>query len=228
MSDPRTLTHAEAKRFYDHLGAKQDSQSFYEKAALERLLGHAELEHATHVLELGCGTGKLAVALLAERLPASARYLGLDLSSTMAELARRRTAPFGERAKIVQVDGRLPLPVDTGSVDRFIATYVFDLLAEDEINAMLAEAHRVLAPGGLLCLAGLTPGESGLGRVVSTTWTALHRLSPMLVGGCRPLTVGSTLSAKEWAVELRTPVRAFGITSEVLVARSKRAAPPPP
>jgi hypothetical protein len=38
----RVFTHAEARRFYDRIGAKQDSQAFYDRPALEDLLRHVE------------------------------------------------------------------------------------------------------------------------------------------------------------------------------------------
>ena len=38
------LSHAEARRFYDRFGAKQDAQAFYERSALEDLALHLELE----------------------------------------------------------------------------------------------------------------------------------------------------------------------------------------
>jgi len=212
------LSHAEAKRYYDRFGKKQDSQEFYEGKAVKALCDRADLEHATSVIEIGCGTGKLAAELLSDRLPDSARYLGLDVSSTMVELARARTAPFGERARIVQVDGSLPLPAADASADRFLATYVFDLLSEEEIAAMLSEAHRVLAPGGLLCVAGITPGPGGFSRFVSGVWTRIQHWRPMLVGGCRPLRLHEHLPEGQWRIVSCETVTAWGVASEVLVA----------
>lgn len=212
------LSSEEAKRYYDRFGKKQDSQEFYEGKAVRELCDRADLGHATSVLEIGCGTGKLAAELLGERLPREARYLGVDVSSTMVELARERTAPFGSRARIVQVDGSLPLPAKEGCADRFLATYVFDLLGDDDIAAMLAEAHRLLVPGGLLCVAGITPGPSGFSRFVSAVWTRIQHWRPMLVGGCRPLRLHEHLPEGEWAITACEIVTAWAVASEVLVA----------
>ena len=46
-----------------------------------------------------------------------------------------------------------------GAFDRFIRTYVLDLLPDVEIRAVLDEAHRVLKPDGLIGLASLTKGS---------------------------------------------------------------------
>lgn len=218
MTEVRTLTRDEARRFYDGFGRKQDAQSFYEKRALAVLRARSDFAHALCVVELGCGTGKLAQNLLRTELPNSAKYVGLDLSDTMVGLTTDRTGPFGERARIIQIDGSLPLPLPTASADRFLATYVFDLLAPNEIADMLQEARRILTPGGLLCIAGLTPGTSGLSRWVTHAWEAVHRWRPSLVGGCRPLRMASLLIAAHWDVHFETTVTSVGIASEVVVA----------
>lgn len=108
----RTLTHSEARAFYDKFGAKQDLQRFYEDPAIERLLGAADLGRAEAVIELGCGTGRLAERLLRSELPPGATYTGFDVSGTMVELTKERLAPWAGRASVEQSDGsaRLPRP----------------------------------------------------------------------------------------------------------------------
>jgi ubiquinone/menaquinone biosynthesis C-methylase UbiE len=171
------------------------------------------------VFELGCGTGRVARALLAERLPSEAEYAGVDLSPEMVRLARERLAPFAERARVRLTDGSLPLPEPDGWADRFLSTYVLDLLSGDEIRAVLSEARRVLRPGGLLCLVSLTRGVNPLSRAVVTVWGALHALSPRLVGGCRPLDLEDFVREQDgWKTRHRERLAAFGVPSEVLVA----------
>lgn len=63
------LTRSQARRFYDHFGAKQDSQAFYEDAALDDLMRHADCAQAQSVFEFGCGTGRFAAQLLTKHLP---------------------------------------------------------------------------------------------------------------------------------------------------------------
>lgn len=213
----RTLSHREARAFYDRFGRKQDLQRIYEDPAIEVLLRHGAFESAGVVVELGCGTGRLAERLLRERLPASASYLGIDISRTMVELTRARLEPWRDRIEIHLTEGSPRLPVADGACDRFLATYVLDLLAEDEVHATLREARRVLAPGGRLCLAGLTFGQTLGSRLVCRIWTALHSVHPRLVGGCRPLDLERFI-ASDWRVLHREVVCTFGLCTEVLVA----------
>ncbi|MGE5248130.1 MAG: class I SAM-dependent methyltransferase, partial [Verrucomicrobiota bacterium] len=81
-----TLSHEEARAFYDRFGAKQDWQRFYEDRAIADLIAHASFGKAGAVLEFGSGTGRLAETLLARHLPPTARYLALDVSGTMVSL----------------------------------------------------------------------------------------------------------------------------------------------
>ena len=218
----RTLSHAEARRFYDRLGAGQDRQHFYEGPALAELCEHARFEQAHAVVEFGCGTGRFAAELLAERLPADARYLGLDQSETMVALAGERAARFGERAQIRHTNGAPRVPAPDRSFDRFVSTYVLDLLCEADIRRVLDEAWRVLADDGLLGLVGLTPGTTALSRIVAGVWSGIHRLHPALVGGCRPLQAGAFLAPTHWRVEHRRVVTPFGLPSEIVLAAPHR------
>lgn len=212
------LSRAEVRRVYDQTGTQQDSQSIYEDAALDVLRAHAALESADTVFEVGCGTGRFAERLLREELPSRARYVGVDLSSTMARLARERLAPYADRATVWQTEGALAFDVPSASQDRVVATYVLDLLPPNDIRAFLEEACRLLRKNGRLCLAGLTEGHTLPSRVVSRLWSAVHALRPAWVGGCRPLRTRRFMEPRRWDVLHHDILSAWGVPSEVLVA----------
>lgn len=216
----RTLSFAEAERFYDRVGRKQDTQAFYEDPAVRLLIEHAELHSASSVFELGCGTGRLAETLLRSHLPATAHYVGVDVSSTMVALASERLSDFSSRASVIKSDGTIQFPLAAHSVDRVVSTYVLDILSDESIGAFVSESHRVLTPGGLLCLASLGRGGGPIARTVTALWQAVFRLSPRLVGGCRPVNVAAKLGA-DWIVLHRAIVVSFGIASEVVIARRR-------
>ena len=137
------------------------------------------------MFELGCGTGRLAENLLARHLPADARYLGADISDTMVTLSQARLRRFGGRARVLRANGTVPLPVADGGFDRFLAVYVFDLLGPGDAAAVIAQARRLLRPGGLLCAVSLAPGQDPAARLISQAWTGIWSRAPGLVGGCR-------------------------------------------
>lgn len=216
-SGHRTLSRDEAKRFYDRFGARQDHQGWYEDAALELLIEHGRFGTARRVVELGCGTGKLAHRLLERELAPDASYLGFDLSSTMVELSRERLIDYGDRARVELTDGRLALDLEDASGDRFVSTYVLDLLSDADIERALGEAWRVLEPHGLLCVASLTPGVTVFSSLVSRVWSTIHRLRPALVGGCRPIRLEPRLPVGLWTRLAAKTVVARGLTSEVVI-----------
>ncbi|OZM77057.1 methyltransferase domain-containing protein [Pseudonocardia sp. MH-G8] len=95
------------------------------------------------VVDVGCGGGR-AVAELAER---GARAVGVDRDPEMIGVARERW-PTGE----FHVGDACELPLETGSVAGYRADKVLHALADPE--RAVAEARRVLAPGGRAVLLG--------------------------------------------------------------------------
>ena len=221
----RFLTTDRVRAFYDRFGRKQDWQWFYEGPALRDLIARGGFEHAGAVFELGCGTGSFAERLFAQVLSPAASYVGVDLSSTMADLARARLARFADRASIQLTDGSLHFPWPDGSFDRFVANYVLDLLAPSDINAALAEAHRLLRPGGRVCLLSLTHGCTVPSRVLVGLWTRIHRRNPARVGGCRPVQLLEFIDTGHWRVDYQHVHVAWGVPSQVVIASRRHDTP---
>ena len=212
------LTAEQVRRVYDRIGRAQDWQRVYEDAATADLVAHAGFDTADAVVELGCGTGRFAAELLARHLRAEATYAAVELSPRMVALASDRLWRWRDRATVSLVDGHATIPARDGAADRFVANYVFDLLGPEETRSKLAEARRVLAPGGLLCVAGLTNGEHGVARNVSRAWRGIWARWPALVGGCRPVRLVDALDPAAWEINHHRVVVAWGIPSEVVIA----------
>jgi ubiquinone/menaquinone biosynthesis C-methylase UbiE len=92
------------------------------------------------VLEIGCGTGRLAQALEERAL---ARVWAVDTSSEMVE----RTKSLGVNARVARAE---TLPFKRGWFDAAVLRMVVHLV--DRPRA-LAEAGRVLSPAGRLVIA---------------------------------------------------------------------------
>jgi len=221
-----TLTHAAARALYDQIGRWQDTQRFYEDCATEELIAHAAFPEAQSVFEFGVGTGRIAARLLREHLPATARYRGIDISPAMVALARERLASWGNRARVEQSDGTPRIPARDATVDRFVSTYVLDLLSRDDIAAVLLEARRVLSREGLLCLVSATHGRTPGERLTMGVAARLYSLSPRLVGGCRAVDLSSFLEPARWRLLHHRVVSKWGVPSEVLVASPRRERAP--
>lgn len=122
---------------------------------------------ASSVIELGCGTGSLALELQARARrsvgPGGFDYLATDGSARMVEVARAKAAAAGARA------GRLRFEVaDFLSIraeQRFdAALLLYDglnyLLEEAEVRQLLATIDRLLGPGGVALIDQSTPANS--------------------------------------------------------------------
>jgi len=98
------------------------------------------------VLEVGCGTGNISVAL-AQR---GARVVGMDVSGPMLDAARRKVPRQGPPLHWVRsLAGALPFPGN--SFDGVISVLALDFMADRP--GVVREMVRVLRPGGFLGLA---------------------------------------------------------------------------
>jgi demethylmenaquinone methyltransferase/2-methoxy-6-polyprenyl-1,4-benzoquinol methylase len=115
----------------------------------DRLASHISGE--MRVLDLGCGTGALALRAAAR----GAIVKGIDINLQMLEIARQRAEQSGLSHRIVWCEmGVAELDVEPAdSYDAIMSGLCFSELTEDEIEYVLKESHRLLKPSGLLLLA---------------------------------------------------------------------------
>jgi ubiquinone/menaquinone biosynthesis C-methylase UbiE len=133
-------------------GVTNDFDSFtrrFNGPLAKRLLDLCEPLRNKHVLDLGTGTGIVALAAAA-RVGHLGRVTGLDLSSGMLGSARfhARTAGVDATVQFIQGDAeQLDLPAESFDV----VTGLFSLFHFPDRAAVLREVVRVLRPGGCAC-----------------------------------------------------------------------------
>jgi ubiquinone/menaquinone biosynthesis C-methylase UbiE len=113
------------------------------------LVDQAAVRPGHRVLEIGCGTGNLA--LLVKRLHPDAEVVGLDPDPKALARAGRKA---GRKDLPVRLDRGFAedLPYPDASFDRVLSAFMFHHLAPAEKKEALREVRRVLTPGGSLQL----------------------------------------------------------------------------
>jgi ubiquinone/menaquinone biosynthesis C-methylase UbiE len=109
------------------------------------LLDQAALQPGQRVLDIGCGTGTLAI--LNKRLHPDVELVGIDPDPKALARARQKAAQAGVAIQFDQGFGD-DLPYPEASFDRVFSSFMFHHLPLDEKSTTLRAARRVLKPGG--------------------------------------------------------------------------------
>lgn len=114
----------------------------------DRLIAELDLAPGQSVLEIACGTGR-NLARIARVWP-QARLLGLDISTEMLGMARRR---LGDEARLATADATTFTPQDSfgeNAFDRIVISYALSMIPDWQVA--MTRAAGMLAPGGSLLI----------------------------------------------------------------------------
>jgi ubiquinone/menaquinone biosynthesis C-methylase UbiE len=143
--------------FYDLMASLLGAE-----AVRRMLVEQAALRPGECVLDVGTGTGALALAL--KRAQPLADLIGIDPDPRALELARCKAERAGLSLRFDQAFGDA-LPYPGASFDRVTSSLMLHHLSTDEKASALREWRRVLKPGGrlhLLDFDGPLPERAGL------------------------------------------------------------------
>ena len=181
-----------------------------------------QLAGSGDVLELGVGTGRLAIPLAAARAHGAGRVVGLDASAAM--LARMAAKPGA--ATVVPVQGDMVADLPDGPFSLVFAAYntFFNLLGEDRQQQCMAAVAQRLSEGGRLVIEAFVPAEDAApGDSVSVRSLSADRvvLSASRIDPARQLAEGQYIQFTEaggvrlrpWAVRWATPDQLDGMAS---------------
>ncbi|HEX9038424.1 MAG TPA: class I SAM-dependent methyltransferase [Ktedonobacterales bacterium] len=140
----------------------------------ESIARHGTLDAGAEALEIGVGTGRIAIPLL--RL--GINIVGADISVRMTEILRAKYEaerkfhpylPWGSLEITLADSSRLPY--QDGRFDAVIAVHVLHLITD--WRKALSEALRVVRPGGSLLLGQDMAHGSSIGHPFQDEWLAI-------------------------------------------------------
>lgn len=178
-----------------------------------RLLDQASVLPGDRVLDLGCGTGTLALA--AKRREPRAEVTGLDADSAVLARARLKAEEEGLAVRFDEgLADRLPYP--DAAFDKVLSTLFFHHLDRSTKERTAREIVRVLRPGGALHVADWGPPRGLLGPLLFLPIRLLDGLEATgdnAAGRLPEIFVAAGLSAVRAHGRIQTPVGALVLLS---------------
>jgi ubiquinone/menaquinone biosynthesis C-methylase UbiE len=133
---------ANGARFWNRFANRYAARQIKDTDAYDALLADVamRLRATDNVLEIGCGTGGMAIRLA----PAVATLRATDFSQQMIRIAKEKPAPDNLRFEVATAQTAL----DGGPFDAICAFNVLHLV--DDLPSLLRDIYQGLTPGGLL------------------------------------------------------------------------------
>jgi ubiquinone/menaquinone biosynthesis C-methylase UbiE len=219
VSNPNDAHHESNRHFYDRIAEAYDLiADANERAARQAGVQALALKPGESVVELGFGTGN-EILDLAGLVGPTGKVAGIDISPGMLAVANRKLAAAPAAPVDLRVGDARSLPFPDAAFDAVYTSFTLELFPEADIPVVLAEARRVLKPGGrigVVSMATVRPGQrtSALERVY--VW--MHRHFPHFVD-CRPIDTEGVVSAAGFRVATVRDLEIWTMPVRVVVGR---------
>jgi SAM-dependent methyltransferase len=139
--------------FYDLFARGAGVRALHERAA-----ALADVAPGQSVLDVGCGTANLSLAVL--RAQPAARATGLDPDAAALRVAARKATR--RRVPLTLVQGFADrLPTGDGSLDHVVSALALHHVPEEGRLLFGREAFRALRPGGTVTIVDLGSSDDG-------------------------------------------------------------------
>ena len=195
-------------RFYDYFAGIFEKK--YRNITLERLT----IKKGETVLEVGFGTGH-CLRQMAEAVGGEGKVYGIDISSGMLEVSRRRLKKAGLLDRVELYRGNaLKMPYEDDKFDAVFMSFALELFDTPEIPKVLGEIKRVLNPNGRLGVVSMLKEDRDSILLRLYEWT--HKKFPKYVD-CRPIYVEQSLKDAGFKIRYKEKVKLLGLPGEVVI-----------
>jgi ubiquinone/menaquinone biosynthesis C-methylase UbiE len=133
-----------------------------ERAVKSEVIRLAGLQEDDAVLDIGCGTGTLAIA--AASSGAAGDVVGLDADSAILRRARAKASAAGAEVRFDEAFSN-QMPYEDARFDVLLSTFFFHHLRDVDKRSTIAEALRVLKPAGRLVIGDVGRPQGPLMRL---------------------------------------------------------------
>jgi demethylmenaquinone methyltransferase/2-methoxy-6-polyprenyl-1,4-benzoquinol methylase len=208
-------TKTQAKKAYDKISWVYDYLAgVFEKKYRNRALELLGIERGKIVLEIGFGTGH-CLKKIAELVGEEGKVYGIDISSGMLEVSKRRLQKAGllDRVELYCGDAS-KLPYEDNKFDAVFMSFTLELFDTPEIPKVLNEIKKVLKPGGRLGVVSMSKEGGGL---LMGLYEWLHEKLPQYID-CRPIYVEQSIREAGFEIKYKEGVRLFGLPGEIVIA----------
>ncbi len=162
---------------------------------VDRILDHCQLKTGQSVIDVGTGTGLIAVSI-AKRLLNDCDVLAIDISEAMLERAKIRIKEEGvEQSVVLRKASALDIPVEDATQELVVCVFT---IRHTDIREALQEFIRVLKPGGRAVVVDLCAPQKWRSMPVRIL-LPLFRVGLRLAGrNVRAESRSTLLTASEW------------------------------
>ena len=210
------LAQSEIPGLYDAMSKTYDIWGkLGESRARNRALELAGIIDGQKILEVAVGTG-LTFYEIVKRNPHGSNT-GVDISPGMLSKARKRLLSLSDANYQLKLGNAFKLEEKADYFDLLMNSYMFDLIAFDEMDTVLGEFRRVLKKDGKLILVSMTTGES----FGSGIYSLIARLLPKTFGGCRAVHLSDKLQRNGFEIKTREYCQQLMFPSEIILASKK-------
>ena len=139
-----------------------DHQAYLDSALelVDELSEYYELTSGTHILDFGCGQGRLANGLLKRKYNIGS-YCGIDTNRDSITWCNRWIQRYNPKFTFIHVPAKndrynplvedlVPLPIKSSSMDVVFMNSVFSHMLTDDLRYYLQELHKTLRNNGVL------------------------------------------------------------------------------
>lgn len=208
-------TKAQAQASYDRMSRSYDLfAGNFEKRLRNLALARLGVTSGEAVSEIGFGTGH-SLERIAKAVGEEGRVCGVDLSTGMLEVSRRRLARAGLLKRVdLHCGDAAKLPYAGAVFDAVFASFTLELFDTPEIPVVLGEVRRVLKPGGRLAVVSLSREDGAPLMLRVYEW--LHQRLPQYID-CRPIYVEKALKEAGFTLTHNEREGLWGLPAKIAV-----------